>query len=399
MRITTNNAFDATVDSLQKRQTELSDSQRRLTSGKRVLTASDDPVSAARAERALATIARSEASQRALDASRNAMALSEAALGDATDLLQQIRETLVQAGNASFTDTERASLADKIAGLRSQLLGVANRSDGANGFLFGGQGTSQPPFVDAPGGVEYRGISGRINVALPEQLPLTLDGAGAWLQASTGNGVFETRPIAGNSGNAWIDSGRVTQPGSLTTSTYTLQFSVAAGVTTYSVLQDGNPTALAGVPYQSGKAIEIDGMSFNVTGQPADGDQFETVPSTPSLSLFDAIDRAVSDLKTPSRKSGEIQQGVNSSLRDLDQVMAGLGSLRSQVGEVLNLSDGAQNRLMDLKLYGETERSNAEDLDMVQAISDFQNQQSGYDAALKTYSMVQRMSLFQYISG
>jgi flagellar hook-associated protein 3 FlgL len=35
----------------------------------------------------------------------------------------------------------------------------------------------------------------------------------------------------------------------------------------------------------------------------------------------------------------------------------------------------------------------------VQAISEFQAQQSGYDAALKTYSMVQRMSLFQYLSG
>ena len=34
---------------------------------------------------------------------------------------------------------------------------------------------------------------------------------------------------------------------------------------------------------------------------------------------------------------------------------------------------------------------------MVQAISDFQNQQSGYDAALKTYSIVQKMSLFEYL--
>ena len=36
---------------------------------------------------------------------------------------------------------------------------------------------------------------------------------------------------------------------------------------------------------------------------------------------------------------------------------------------------------------------------MVQALSDFQNKQSGYDAALKTYSMVQKLSLFQYISA
>ena len=36
---------------------------------------------------------------------------------------------------------------------------------------------------------------------------------------------------------------------------------------------------------------------------------------------------------------------------------------------------------------------------MVQALSDFQAKQSGYDAALKTYSLVQRMSLFQYLNG
>ena len=36
---------------------------------------------------------------------------------------------------------------------------------------------------------------------------------------------------------------------------------------------------------------------------------------------------------------------------------------------------------------------------MVEAIADFQNQQTGYEAALKSYSMVQKMSLFQYLGG
>ncbi len=51
------------------------------------------------------------------------------------------------------------------------------------------------------------------------------------------------------------------------------------------------------------------------------------------------------------------------------------------------------------RLAAQTERSTAEDLDMVQAISEFQNRQTGYDAALKAYSLVQRMSLFNYIGG
>jgi flagellar hook-associated protein 3 FlgL len=53
----------------------------------------------------------------------------------------------------------------------------------------------------------------------------------------------------------------------------------------------------------------------------------------------------------------------------------------------------------DLKNYAESTRSDAEDLDMVQAISDFQNQQTNYSAALQTYASLQKMSLFDYIKA
>jgi flagellar hook-associated protein 3 FlgL len=39
-----------------------------------------------------------------------------------------------------------------------------------------------------------------------------------------------------------------------------------------------------------------------------------------------------------------------------------------------------------------------EDLDMVKGISDFQNQQTGYSAALQTYAQIQKLSLFNFIS-
>jgi flagellar hook-associated protein 3 FlgL len=34
---------------------------------------------------------------------------------------------------------------------------------------------------------------------------------------------------------------------------------------------------------------------------------------------------------------------------------------------------------------------------MVKAVSDFQNQQTSYQAALQSYAMVQKMSLFDYL--
>lgn len=398
MRISTANRYDMTVDQLQLRQQSLSDSQLQLTTGKRVNLASDDPAAAARAERMAADEARNAASQRAVDASRNAMTLTESALGDANDLLQQARETLVAAGNGSYSTAERQIQANKLKELRSQLLAVANRSDGGAGFLFGGQGASSPPFRDMPGGVQYLGTSGQTRVSSGEALPITFDGAATWMQARTGNGVFETKVLASN-GSAVIDSGSVTNPSLLTGSTYTVQFSVSGATTTYSVLRDGTPTTLTNVPYTSGASIGIDGLAFTITGQPANGDQFQAAPSTPSLSVFNALDKAITALSDPNQTSTSAAQAVNFGLRDVDAAMGRLQSARSEAGETLNRADGITNRLQAQTLKDKTVRSQAEDLDMVQAISSFQNQQTGYDAALKAYSMVQRLSLFQYINN
>jgi flagellar hook-associated protein 3 FlgL len=398
MRISTSNSYDASLQQLMKRQDDLSSAQEQLTTGKRVNRASDDPAAAARAERALAAEKRAVAGQRAVDASKNAMTLTESALGDATELLQQVRETLIAAGNATYTDAERKGLSDKISELRKQLMAVANRADGAGTYLFGGQGSGQAPFLDAAGGVVYQGGDGEAEVASDEALPITTNGDQIWMQARSGNGVFDTNAVTAT-GSAWIDSGRVTNPSALTGSTYSIQFSVAGGTTTYSILQDGAPTAQVGMPFKPGQAIQIDGMSANIAGNPADLDEFTITPSVTGQTVFDTLDKAIADLKTPLRSGTQIAQSNADNLANLDQVMANISGARTRVGETLNRIDGVTGRLDALKLSSKTARSDAEDLDMTSAISDFANQQTGYDASLKAYTMVQKLSLFNYLSG
>ncbi|MEK8034624.1 flagellar hook-associated protein FlgL [Ideonella sp. DXS29W] len=395
IRTSTFNSYATSIANLQRRQSEMSDAQARLTSGLRVMHASDDPTAAARAERARALTQRAESTQRAVDASRNSMTLTEAALSDAGELLQQARELITAAGNASYTDAERADVANQLAEIRKQLMGVANRSDGSGGYVFSGQGAGRPPFLDRPGGVDYVGTGGAVRVASEEPLPLTLDGGDVWLAGTTGNGVFEARTVTGT--GSWIDAGRVTAPDQITGSTYSINFTVSGGTTTYSILQDGLPTSVTNAAYTAGEAIEIDGMAVTVSGNPADGDSFELVPAESNLSVFDALDRVVNELKTPLRTTAQITQTVQNGLRDLGNLSDHLQAARSMTGEVLNRIDGVSGRLDDLKLFGESTRSDAEDLDMVQAISDFQNRQTGYQAALQTYSSMQRMSLFDYL--
>lgn len=309
IRIASAHAFDLSLSTLQRRQVALGETQERLTSGKRVLKASDDPTSAARAERALAQMSRTEANLRALDASRSNMQQTEVALGDAGDLLQQVRELTISAGNASYSDAERNTVAVSLRGLRTQLLSVANRSDGAGGYLFGGQGSNTAPFVDAPGGVQFVGTSGSLRAATDEPLPLSLDGQAAWLQA-----------------------------------------------------QD---------PLGSGA----------------------------NISVFNVLDRTIASLETPNQSSATIIANVHAGLRDIDASMGNLSGWRARSGEALTRADSMQERLGQVKLGAQKERSDAEDLDMVTAISEFQGQQTGYSAALQTYSMMQRLSLFDYIGG
>jgi flagellar hook-associated protein 3 FlgL len=395
-RIATSNAYDNALNNLMSRQDNLTATQEQMTSGKRVVKASDDPTAAACAERARALEDRTTSSQKAVDASNNAMTLTESALGDAGELLQQARELMVSAGDASYSDAERASKASAIAAIRSQLLSVANRPDGQGGFVFSGQGSGGAPFVDQPGGVVFKGVGGSVNVATDEPLPRTLDGGNVWLSANSGNGVFVTKNT--NSTGAWVDSGRVTAPDQITGSTYDIQFSTAGGATTYSVLQDGNPIS-TGNAFNSGQDINVAGMSFAITGTPADGDDFQMTPSTKTLSVFDALDSAVARLSKPDQSGPDVQQAVQDSIRDIDQSTSAISSARAFAGTTLQRLDGVKGRLDATELSAQTDRSSAEDLDMVKALSSFNQQQTGYQAALQSYATIQKLSLFNYLNA
>lgn len=399
MRVSTSLRFDTAIESLQRRQRDLSEVQASMTNGKRINKTSDDPTGAARAERAYLAQQRIGSDQRSVDASRNAMSLGEATLGQAMDMLQAARETIVSAGNATYSPNERNAQVQQLRNYRTQLLALANQGDGAGGFVFGGQTAGTVPFLDMPGGVALAptAAAGQTQASTREPMPTTLDGQAIWLSARSGNGVFVTGQAAVNSGEAWVSAGSVADPAAITGAAYELVFSVSGGVTTFSVLQDGAPTALSGVGYTSGSTIALDGMAFSITGQPADGDTFTVAPSMPELSPFTALDRAITALSDPNASGSEVAQAVSSGLRDLDAVIGQFQSARAQAGTDLNRLDALDSRNQDRMLWAKTVQANVEDVDMVQAISDYKQQESGYQAALQSYAIVQRMSLLDFL--
>ena len=85
-------------------------------------------------------------------------------------------------------------------------------------------------------------------------------------------------------------------------------------------------------------------------------------------------------------------------MHNIDIGMSRVSSVRGQAGELLNRADRIADNQSKRSIQLEGARSRAEDLDMIKGISDFQNQQTGYQAALQSYAQVQRLSLFNFIN-
>ncbi len=401
MRVATAHSYDSTVNNLNKRQAALSDLQERISTGKRVLRASDDPVAAVLAESAQNKLSRVAADQRALEHSRTSITQAESALGQAGSLVQDVRDLLLAAGNAAYGSKEYKNLAQELEGLRDQLIGVANQKDSAGRTLFGGLGGSSTPFVEvygASGGtVRFDGQRGQ-EAGGNNTLPQALDGEAVFLKVPPGNGSFTVDLGAANTGGVRADTGRVSNPSAVTGHDYTVSFADVAGVMEYSVTDTTTGGTVASAPYTSGATIEFDGMAFQVAGAPASGDSLDVKAVTTSTDLFQVVQSAIDALKgATSGQSASLVHTLGRAITELDAGHDRVLAARSQTGAWLNRADRIDSLLSNRELAHEAEKSDLEDLDMVQGISDFQNQQTGLQAAMTAYAQVQKMSLFQYV--
>jgi len=400
MRLGTANTYDTTLNNLMKRQVELSSQQEKLSSGKKINRASDDPTGAAQAERSLTRNTRIETEERALVLQRNAITLAESTLGDTTALMQSLRELVVKANNGAMNSANRVSLAEEMRSLRDQLFASANRAD-TNGIpLFGGLGSASTPFVDPATGVVFNGIPGQRS-STEVSLPGAMDGQAIFMNVATGNGTFNVGLGAANTGTMWASPGEVVTPAALTGDNYTVTFTVSATVppvTTYDVVDTTTalPVPPAARPYVDGQAISFDGLSFVSHGVPKNGDTIQITPST-QTNVFEVVDRAIAAIDG-AIGDNIMTHATNRALVEFDAGMDRIQSARGQAGDWLNRGDRISDSQNSRSIQLQSDRSKAEDIDMVQGISDFQKFQTGYQAALQSYASVQRLSLFNFIN-
>ncbi len=410
-RVGTANMYDNALRNLGARQTSLTTLQENLTSGKRVVRASDDPVSAAQAERALNRLSRIQTEQRALETQRNAIAQAESSLGDAVNLVQNFRELVVNAGSATLTPNDRATIANQLQGLREQLVEVANRKD-TNGIpLLGALGGALAPFLgplsSSPDYV-FDGLPGQ-TASNGVTIPGTVDGDAAFMFDPNRDGVY-TAGVSTIPNSRQLTTTAITPVNKnlITGDNYTITFSAVgpgatAGTSTATYTLTNTTTGVSSpavtVPdYPTDKPVTISvtgipGLAFDIKGNPDNGD---TITVQPSPSMFSTLDSAINGIRNAPNSNAAIQ-AVGQALANMDVGLERLHNIRGFAGELLNRADRITGDQDKRSIQLEGDRSRAEDLDMIKGISDFQNQQVGYEAALKSYAQVQKLSLFNFI--
>jgi len=303
MRITTQLAYDRAIEGMNDRQAKLVRTQEELSTGKKLLQAADDPMGAADAERTRSQLRRADIQQRMDDFAKNMLGQAEGALSSVTEVMQALREGFVQAGNGSLSGADRALLARQFRGYREELMVLANRGDGAGGFVFGGQGIESSPFTTS-GGVVYNAPAGQQQVGLEGTAPTSLDGR----------------------------------------------------------------------------------------------ETFMTVPtSSGPQSVFTILDNAITVLEDPTASVATLHTTVNDALSGIDAGLDKVQSKRTEVGEYLRQIDSRAQLSEASSAQLQARLSELVDLDFAKAISDFSSNQTALQAAMKSYSEISRMSLFQYI--
>jgi flagellar hook-associated protein 3 FlgL len=439
MRISTNQIFEGGALGIQSNQANLFRLQNQMSTGRRMLSPADDPVAAAQA---LIVTQTKEVSLQQMENQKSAMSqlgLVDAKLQSLTELIQNVHERVIQAGNTTLDIGNRGAIAASIEGQLSELVGLANSQNGVGDYLFSGyQGATLPFAVSGAAAVSpalsspyaYYGDDGErlLQVGASRQMGVNVSGNDLFMVAKNGNGSFVTQTGGNTAGG--INQGTATGGGTVldpqlwvsalngfgwqdaTNPALEVRFTVVGAVTTYTLYDisvPAGPVALTGGAdtYTPGQAIPLVatgpaqdfGAQIVVKGQPADNDTFSIEPST-SQSLFQTLQNVIGLLRTPIGPTNTTTQYTNDlglQMLALDRALDNTARVQSSVGTRLKELDALVSSSEDVDLQYAKTLSTLQDLDYVKAISDFTQQQTQLEAAQKSFVTISGLSLFNYI--
>lgn len=419
MRISSSQFFQTGLNSINAQQSDLVHLFQQIGSGQRMVTPADDPLAAARA----INISQSQALNTQYAANRGvaktSLGTEENALNSVTTLMQDVKSRLVQAGNGTLSDDDRATLANVLTNAKASLLALANSTDGNGQYLFSGmQGNSSPYVQDSSGKVTYQGDMGQRNIQVDQTRQIAGGDVGTdvFQRAAPGTNVYLTSAGAGNTGTGLISSPQITDPngtnvGNSFQITFTSPTDYTVTVTKFDAsLPPPSTTTVetyTGTYNPSSTSLALDGgVQVKFSGQPAANDTFTVEPASSGgtdLNIFDSFDSVIAALKTPAGGSPAAQAQLGNVLASVmqrtDVNYNNILTVRASIGSRLNELDAIDANGTQRGLSYSSQLSGLEDLDYYSASASLQLRQTALQAATDAFRRIESTNLFSSGSG
>ncbi|WP_022654446.1 flagellar hook-associated protein FlgL [Aquaspirillum serpens] len=427
MRISSSFTYQTGAAGINRQQNTLFELQKQLNSLKRINSPSDDPVAAARVLDTKQSDSRNAQFIENTKAVDSALQFSDNALQTVSDIMTQMKEMVVRAGNPAFKDTDLKIISGEFDGKMEELVGVLNTTDGQGNYLFSGTKTSTPPYTiegSRPYGadtvIRYNGNDGQksVQTGTARQIAITDPGSATFGTGSTvgrdsGN-IFDTMLRFGEmlkqgrdglnpkaslpaNGGTSVTLGVADSIPNIKNATAAAAFedlkdAFGQGGVNVSLPAGMNDTTLPTLPapYNANFQVAYDGKVGEYRIRTTGGEdtgltlKFENLP-TGALAA-DSV-----TLKSYTLEAAQVMKGVDKAHERSLSTLAAVGSRRLEVEQSRDLGE-------DLNLVYKKSISDLEDLNIAEASTSLVMAKTALEASQLSFSKVSSLSLFNYIS-
>ncbi len=398
-RITTAYLFQKTAVDIAKKQFEISEIQNQIGTGKRINKPSDGPAETARIIDLNQAISGIDQFQRNSIFADQRLGLEDATLSSVNNLLQRVRELALQANSGSQTGETRAIIRAEVEQRLQELLDYANARDGNGNYLFSGSKGRTEPFTQTASGVAYNGDQNQLSLKISNNRTIVASESGydIFVNIKNGNGNFDASSNTTNTGDGIITVGSVIDNVLFQANDFSITFT---SPTTFDVVNNTTATTiLAGQSYVSGQAINFNGAEVAISGDPQTGDEF-LVNASRRQDVFATLQSFINILQTdPANPADQAQltQALDRTISDVDNALQNVLNTRTFIGTRQNSIETANIENEGAKIELQTTRSQIEDLDYAQAITQLQLQQTTLQAIQGAFAQVRGQSLFNFL--
>jgi flagellar hook-associated protein 3 FlgL len=402
MRISTTQIYGQGLKAFGDQQTKLAKLQQQISTGQKLTKPSDDPAGSARVLELEQVVAINEQYQSNISQAKHRLELEDSTLTSVENVMQRIRELVIQGNNAVMSAESRNAIADEIDERYKELISLSNATDENGDYLFAGHQNQSEPFTEQTTGsikqIQFNGDQGHryFQISQSRKIDASINGSEVFMQVSSTVGLNETT-AAGNTGTGTMAAAHVIDQTAYVPGNYQIVFSdPAAPPQTYDVIDLSGPTTIvSAASYTDGDILDFQGIRTSITGTPAAGDSF-TISSGQYQDVFSIVQATSEALRAPG--SSDVRAAnLAQALSDIDSATDNfLGSL-TQIGGRLNAveSQAEDNEAFILATNGSL--SALRDTDLAEAISQLSLEQTILDAAQAVFSRITRSSLFSYL--